>query len=241
MSFSKISVALVVATIAVTVAIALLLVASESRDGRFYLSLGFILLAELFLFAGPHLVRTGGGVTMAPWHIAMSAIPVAYAIGVAGITAAAIWNTPWRILVSAQLAWLLMFVIALVMARSAGTRIAAGLDRDTVNRSSFAGVTLLLDDVFRRCERIGGDSVTGPLNQLRRLREDMRYSAQDSLPAAVPFDSELSAGCVAMNATLERLERDAADPSAFQELAGQIQIARQVLERREHAIARART
>ena len=60
MSFSRVSAALVVATIAVTAGVCFLLVEDRSRDSSFYLSLGFILLAEVFLFAGPHLVRTGG-------------------------------------------------------------------------------------------------------------------------------------------------------------------------------------
>lgn len=240
MSFLRVSVALVAATITVTVLVSFLLVESQSRDGSFYLSLGFILLAEVFLFAGPHLVRTGGGTRMAPWHIGMAGIPIGYAIGVAGITIAAVSGTSWRVLVSAQLIWLLLFVITLVIVRSTGTRIATGIAEDMASRTSFARAASLLDDVCHRCELITGNDAASLYKRIRQLREDMRYSAQDTLPEAIPFDSKLAACFEAMSIALQNLESDHTSKAALEELALQIQIAPQVLARREDAIAHAR-
>lgn len=241
MSFSKISAALIAATIAITVAVAFLLVESQSRDSSFYLSLGFILLAEVFLFAGPHLVRTGGGARMAPWHIAMVGIPIGYAIGVAGITVAAIRGTNWRLLVSAQLVWLLLFIIVLVIVRSTGTRITDGISADLANRASFASVVSLLDDVYQLCELMTDSDAASLLKQFRQLREDARYSAQDSTPEAVPFDSKLTDCFGAMIAALQSLEGDVGNKTALDEIGRQIQVAHQVLARREEAIAHGRT
>jgi hypothetical protein len=240
MSFSRVSAALVAATIVVTVAVSFLLVEGQSRDGTFYLSLGFILLAEVFLFVGPHLVRTGGGTRMAPWHISMAGIPLGYAIGVAGITIAAVRGTPWRVLVSAQLVWLLLLIIALVIVRATGTRIAAGHTADMANRTSFANAVSLLDDVCHRCELLTRPDVASLLKQLRQLREDVRYSAQDTLPEAVQFDLKLSACFDSINRALLDLERDSSSMAPLEESARQIQIARQALVRREDAIAHMR-
>ena len=240
MSFSRVSASLVAATITVTVTVSFLLVDSQSRDGRFFLSLGFILLAEVFLFAAPHLVRTGGDTRMAPWHLSMAGIPIGYAIGVAGITIAAIRGTAWQVLVSAQLVCLLLFVVALVIVRSTGTRISAAIATYTANRASFAEAVSLLDDTCQRCELITGLDAASLLKQIRRLREDMRYSAQDSLPEASPFDSKLAACFDAMNSALQDLAREPSSKAAFEESTRQIQIARQVLARREDAIAHAR-
>jgi len=215
-------------------------VESQSRDGSFYLSLGFILLAEVFLFAGPHLVRTGGGTRMAPWHIGMIGIPVGYAIGIAGITVAAVRGTPWRILVSAQLVWLLLFVIVLIIVRSTGTRIAAGIATDQTNRAAFASAVSMLDDICQRCQLIAGSEGASLLKQIRGLREVVRYSAQDSLPEAAVFDSKLTACFDAMNTALQDLERDPSGKPASEEFSRQVQIARQVLARREDAVAQAR-
>jgi hypothetical protein len=240
MSFSRVSAALVVATITVTALICFLLVESQFRDDSFYLSMGFILLAEVLLFAGPHLVRTGGGSRMAPWHIGMMVIPVGYAIGIAGITIAAVRGTPWRILVSAQLLWLLLFIIVLVIVRSTGTRIAAGIATDTTSRRSFASVVSLLDDTCQRCELLPDPDRATLLKQILRLREDARYSAQDSLPEAATFDSQLTVCFEAMSAALDDLEREPGSKTAIGEFSRHVQIARHVLVRREDAVAQAR-
>ena len=240
MSFSKVSAALVAATIAITVAVTLLLVERQSRDGSFYLSLGFILLAEVFLFAGPHLVRTGGDARMAPWHIGMAGIPIAYAIGVAGITFAAIRGTPWRLLVSAQLIWVLLFMIVLVLVRSTGARITASTNADRANRASYATVVSRLDDVCRGYELISNPD-TASLKQLRQLREEIRYSAQDSLPQAASFDSQLVDCFSAMATAVQNLAANADTGAALEEIDRDIKIARQVLAQREDAIARARS
>jgi hypothetical protein len=223
------------------VGVCFLLVESQYRDGSFYLSLGFILLAEVFLFAGPHLVRTGGGTRMAPWHIGMIGVPVGYAVGIAGITVAAVRGTPWRILVSAQLVWLLLFIIVLIIVRSTGTRIAIGIATDLTNRASFASVVSLLDDACQRCQLlIAGSEGASLLKQIRRLREEVRYSAQDSLPEAAAFDSRLTVCFDAMNTALQDLARDPSGKTASEEFSRQVQMARQVLARREDAIAQAR-
>jgi hypothetical protein len=240
MSFSKVSAALVAATLAITVAVAFLLVDGQYRDSSFFLSLGFILFAEVALFAGPHLVRTGGGLRMAPWHISMVSIPMGYALGVAAITVAAVRGTPWRILVSAQLVWLLLFLIVMTIVRSTGSRIAQGIETDRGRRASFAGIVSLVDDLGQQAERISSSESAALLGQIRKLREEMRYSAQDSLPEAAPLDLKLKESFAAIASALDTLERDSGNKAAADDAGRQIQIARQTLAHREEVIASAR-
>jgi hypothetical protein len=241
MAFSRISAALAAGAIAVTITVAYLLTEPQARGDSFFLSLGFILLAELFLFAGPHLVRTGGGVQMAPWHIGMSAVPVLYAIGVGCITVAAVCDTPWRILVSAQLIWLLLFFIALVIVRSAGKRIAESGAVDRSQRAAFSGLITDLNAICDRLELLSGAEIAALRQQAGRLREDMKYSTHDSLPAAGPFDNQLAVCFVEINTVLDSFERDSSDNTVVETASRQIQIARQTLKRREDATAHART
>jgi len=239
MSFYRLSGALVGATIIVTIVAALLLVQEECRNASFYVSLGFVLLSEVFLFAGPHLVRTGGGRRMAAWHISIAVTPAGYAAGVAAITIMAIGGTPMRILLSAQLVWLLLFVIAVSVVRSAGDRMSRGDQENCGDRESFASVVSLLDDACDQCESLAGAEAASVLKELRRLREDVRYAAQDSRPEGISFDAKLSDSFQAICASLRDMEAGE-DAGAGAEILRQIQGARQVIARREDAIAKAR-
>jgi hypothetical protein len=239
MPFSKISAALAAGAIAITVAIAYLLTDPPFRDSAFFLSLGFILLAEFFLFAGPHLVRTSGGNRMAAWHISMSIVPVIYAAGVAFMAVAAIRGTSWNVLLSGQLAWLLLFFITIVIVRASGSGVASSAAASQSNRASYSGLVARFDSISDRVELLSPADAAALRPVARKLREDLRYSTDDSGSSGA-FDENLEACFRKMNQAVDGLEASAAANEPLAEFSRQVTIARQVLSRREDAIAQAR-
>jgi hypothetical protein len=207
-------VAILVATVATTLALAFLLIPESARGERFNLALGFIIFGELL--ASSYVIwienREDPGNRGLPYHLGISYVVVTYCVGVlalAGISATGI-SFDW--LLALSVVWnFLLLVTFLVVARGAG--FVAEIDTRRSDRQGFMiALRQEMSAVRDLAHSSSDETLRETISVFDSVEEELAYATTESLPGADALDSQLQTGLQSIRESLER-GREAATSS----------------------------
>jgi hypothetical protein len=187
--------AMLLATMAVTVVIAWLVVPPELRGDRFMLNLGFILFAEVATFAWPIYEAQRDLTRQAtfPFNLGMGSLIGVYDVGVLLIAALSSAGIAWLWLVSAHVLWLL------ALALFAGIWFL-GSRHVQQQSTSTRGVNDFHQGIRTRFLALAGSLEAGgqlprPVRHaLAELGDDIQHAQPGSTAAATDVEGRIAAG-----------------------------------------------
>ena len=222
-----------IAVMAVSVTVALLLSEPAQRAETFALSLASVLIAEAAIFLAPLVIGTNGVEGIVPWRVGMSVLPVAYGAGVAFLAFLAARGMTWRPLVAAHLIWFILFLVVVVTVRRAGTIVAAS-KFEGERRNPLTALRVQFTPVYDSLRRLHASGDPRILNDAERLYDDLQSSSPSSTDGSAGVEAKIATSISNLDRLLGVEDGQTFDAQAF---GAELQVARQLMRRRDDALA----
>jgi hypothetical protein len=231
---------LLTASLAITVAVGLLIVPQQCWDTRFFISLGMMLLAELQLFLLPRLLPRTTNATL-PWRASQVWMSTAYMVAALAMGAVALLDISLHQLIALHA--LLFFGLVFGIGT---TSLASGHAQAT--KVEFVQRQVKFLDWRERfggvCDRVQllDAAEWEPLKKaFEKMRDDLRYVDRESLPGAESAEAEVGHCFDDLDRKVETLESAVAgknpDVAALgAELEKSLQLLRLTLRRRDEKL-----
>lgn len=198
-------VAILVATVATTLALAFLLIPESARGARFNLALGFIIFGEIL--ASSYVIwienREDPGNRGLAYNLGISYVVITYCAGVLALAGISATEISFGWLLALYVVWnFLLFVTFLVVARGAG--FVAEIDTRRSDRQEFM---IALRQEFSAVRDLANSSSDETLLEtvsiFDSVEEELTYATTESLPGVGALDSQLQTGLQSIRESLE--------------------------------------
>jgi len=227
------------AVIAVTIAAAFLLGGPGDQPGKFFLTLGALVFAEIAVFSLPLL---SGNV---PTLSGVGIFALVYAAGVAALLFIALTPISFTVLVVLHAIWLVILFIGVGATMGAGKHRQTMLAKDVEQREAMVEIGNGLDDINDQLALATWDEAAALKERVAELRLKVRDTLPRSPAGGENADDDVAAALNKLSGLVNRLDKTTAaegtipgsDRAAVERA---IQEFDQALERRERAINQSR-